>query len=650
MIKNGVRIGLLSRIDAGSNGYRRGLITQAFKVFEQEGTHFNILLGGLVSKKAIHFLVKKRMAESRGKEKPSKEVITDEVLNDIVKELREAIPRSPLARFYIMTSPANDGEYGEIVARRLIKRRRDIRYWRDAAEHFPIKGIGKNILGLVPKKESWRSEYDSAPVDREVKDHQKRTTRLLPDFYAVGCFASSIIKPQGEVKRCYFSVPALHKLDEIKTSENQIGITVAEVVSRDHEDKDTLLALRTYSFKDLVGREREFIEMPDGLTNVQKQIFKTIKERGALTIGLLSDSLGISRKDLTPSLRELKKMDIEPKICLDEASGRYDFNVGWVQKNLIFPDFPRDCQDDVLVGFGCLHAGSVHTEYNFFVNELPNIILDNNATILAGAGDFIEGLKHNLIERGEVIGGLNYTWQELFAAHLVSQPITKVFKVRFQNGLENMSGKKLGKKDLRFLISSSLISFNYIKGNHDEWEDDQGVTSLTVFRYELINVLKREISKILDKKGYHLPDLDKIIENKVVENNLFSFSSGISVEMHHPHMARAKTTVLRLQDSLQKSNCQIVLLANFHVATSMDRWEPELGQRTGMQFGAIVRKTKFEENKGKKLDTGVGCLRVRSHDKRIIMTEKIFYVAPNNTKSFDNSIILGKLEEALGIS
>jgi hypothetical protein len=68
-----------------------------------------------------------------------------------------------------------------------------------------------------------------------------------------------------------------------------------------------------------------------------------------------------------------------------------------------------------------------------------------------------------------------------------------------------------------------------------------------------------------------------------------------------------------------------------------------------MQFGAIVRKTKFEENKGKKLDTGVGCLRARSHNGRIIMTEKIFYAAPNSSESFDNGVILNKLEEALGI-
>lgn len=653
MARESVRVGLISRIDAASNGYRRGLIVQAFKIFEQEETNFNILLGGLVSKKAIKDRIKREMAEWKGKEKPSKEEVEQIVISEVVNELCEAIPKSSWARLYIMTSPAFDGEYGGMVARALIKRRRDIRYWHDAAEHFPIKNIGKNgknILGLVPKKESWRSEYDSAPVDREVKDHQKRTTRALPDFYAVGCFASSIMKPQGEAKRCYFSVPALHKLDEIKTSENQIGASVFEIIPRVKEGKNTLVTLRTYTFKDLVGQEREFIEMPDDLNDLQQQIFKTIKERGALTIGLLSDALGVSRTTLLSSFRGLRKIDIEPRICFDEASGRYDFDVSWVQKNLIYPEFPKDCDDDSFVGFGCLHAGSVHTQYEFFINELPNIILENNATMLAGVGDFIEGLKHNLIERGEVIGGMNYTTQETFAAHLVAQPIIKVFKVRFNDEFEKAGGKKPTERILKKMVFDSLVYFNYIKGNHDEWEDDQGVTSLTTFRYELLKVLKREIREILGKKKCFLPNLDDIIENKMIEKNIFTFSSGITVEMLHLHMARAKTTVLRLQDSLDKSNCHIVALANFHVATTMDRWVPELGQKIGMQYGAIVEKTKFEENKGKKLDTGVGCLRVISHDGRILMSEKTFYIAPKKAEGFNNGIILEKLEEAIGIS
>lgn len=663
MRKEGIRIGLFSRIDAGSPGYRRGLIKKAFETFGAEKTHFNVLLGGLVSKKAVAFLIKeaiesiKRQNESNpeNKQKINKKEVEDIVLDALVSELAEAFPRLPrpraqngkLARLYLMTSPAYDGEYGEKVAKKLTGLRQDIRYWSEADEHFPLKGIDKKLLCLVPKKESWRSEYDSAPVDREVKDHQKRTTRSLPDLYAVGGFASSIFKPRGETARHYLSTPALHKLGEVKTSENQIGVTVVEVFPK---NEDILVAVRTYSFKDLVGMERQFIEVLARCSETQKKILMALKERGALTIGLFEDVTGVCRKKLKPCLDRMEESErFQPGIHMDKASERYDFDAQWIQTNLVYPNGEQNYQEDVIAGFGCLHAGDIHTDHEFFVNEFPAIILENEAKVLLGLGDFIKGLKHNLIERGEVIGGLNYTFQEAFAAHLVAEVILKVFKARFQKALEPLGEKQLTAEELKALVADALLTFVYIRGNHDEWEEDEGVTPLVVFRYELVKVLKQSIAETIAQKGYFLPELDGIVEGKVVEDSLYTLPSGITMEMLHPHMARAKTTVLRVQDTIQKSEAQLVWSANYHVAVGMDRWDPERGQRTGMQLGTIVHKTKFEENKGKKLDTGVACLRVRSRDKRIMMSEKIFYIAPFKKEGFDNLKVLTELEKKIGI-
>ncbi len=658
MKKEGIRIGLFSRTDAGSDGYRRGLINKAFEAFGAEKTHFNVLLGGLVSKEDITKLIKNEIAlvkeknkQEEKKEKIDKEAIGDMILDALAKELSEAIPHLPrpiatqngkLARLYIMSSPAYDGAYGEKVAYKLTQLRPDIRYWSEADEHFPLKGINKKLLGLVPKKRPMPSEYDSASVDREIKNHQKRTTRLLPDLYTVGCFASSIFKPRGEAKRHYLSVPAL-----VKTSENQIGVTIVEVFLRNEE---VVVAKRTHSFKDLVSREREFIEIPSRCSETQKKILTTLRERGTQTIGLFEDATGICREKLMPCLKKMLELErFQPRICYDKASERYDFDTEWIQTNLVYPNGEQEYQEDVMVGFGCLHAGSVHTDYKFFVDEVPNIILESGAKFLVGIGDLLKGLKHNLILQGEVIGGLNYTSQEILAAHIVARVIIKVFKALFQKAIEPLGEKRLTEEELRAIVLDILITFLYIEGNHDEWEEDEGFTPLNTFKYELRNVLRQEISKILSEKGYNLPGLEEIIDGKVIKSNLYTLPSGLSMEMFHPHMARAKTTVLRVQDSLEKSKSQIMWVANFHVATSIERYDPEVGQRVAVQVGAIEHKTKFEAGKGKKLDTGVALLRVRSRNQRIVMSEQIFHMAPPKETEYNNEGILTDLEKKMGI-
>lgn len=660
MVKgSAVKIGLFSRIDAGSPGYRRGLVKKGFEIFHEEGTHFNILLGGLVSKRAIARFLKnkiqaikdeaKRIAQESG-EKPkkiNKAQIEEEYLSSLAKELAEALPKFPkindgkkLPRLYIMTSPSYDGAYGERIAKKLTELRPDIRYWEKTDEHFPLKGMEKYFLGLVPDKESWASEYDSTPVDRLVKDHQRRTTKSLPDIYGIGCFASSFYKPRGEAKRPYLSVPALHKLEEVRTSENQIGVVVLEI-SSDSERK------RTYNLKDFLGKERESIPIPPHCSSAQKAILGALKEKGAITIGLLSDSTGLPRDTLAPVLKRMLDSErFQPKIHYDKASGRYDFDLEWIQQNIVYDNnfSKKDWQEDALLGFGCLHAGSVHTDYKFFVDRLPEVILKNGIKVFAGDGDLIEGLKHHLIERGEVFGGFDYTAQEKLAAHLISEVMTRVFEARFLHSCKDHPSEQ----ELEALVSDSLLTFIYREGNHDDWMQDIGVAPLTIFRYELVNCLNKAVADILKSKGCFLPELNKIIENKVRKTEVYVLASGISLEMFHLHMARAKTTTLRLQETFSKSGCHIVFLANFHVATSMERWDPELGQRVGMQFGTIVRETQFEENKGKKVDTGVGCLIIFSKNKKIMMSEE-FFVIPPDGESLNNSEILKSLEKRIGI-
>ena len=570
----------------------------------------------------------------------------------MAEELAEAIPvmksDKKLPRLYIMISPSYDGAYGEFVARKLTQLRPDIRYWEKTDEHFAIKRTPKQFLGLVPEKESWSSEYDSTPVDRLVKDHQRRTTQPLPDICGVGCFASSFYKPRGEAKRPYLSVPALHKLEQVRTSENQIGVVVLEICPEEAISE----VKRTYNLKDLVGRERDSIPIPKNCSSTQRAIIAALKEKGALTVGLLSDATGIPRDNLSRALsRMLESPKFQSMIHYDEASRRYDFDLEWIQKNLFYGgNYSRtEWTMDALLGFGCLHAGSIHTDYQFFVDKLPEVILQNGVNTLAGDGDFIEGLKHHLIERGEVFGGFDYTTQEKLAAHLVSEVMVRVFEERFGQAWNARKNENPpSDEELESMVSGALITFIYRDGNHDDWMQDVGVAPLAIFRYELVNCLNRAIADILKAKDYYLRGLNGIIESRVQKTEIYILPSGISLEMFHLHMARAKTTTLRLQETFSKSNCHVVLLANFHVATSMERWDPEVGQRVGMQFGTIVRETQFEENKGKKVDIGVGYLRIFSKNQKIMMSEE-FFVIPAPSEGLRNDEILKTLESKIGM-
>ena len=64
------KIGLISRIDASSDGFRKGLLDAIFHILkETEGTHFNILVGGLVGKKSLAEKISGCFADFRKKKK-----------------------------------------------------------------------------------------------------------------------------------------------------------------------------------------------------------------------------------------------------------------------------------------------------------------------------------------------------------------------------------------------------------------------------------------------------------------------------------------------------------------------------------------------------------------------------------------------------
>ncbi len=615
-------VGFLSRIDFGSLGFRRGLLELAFEVFRQEKVRFVVLAGGLISYPALRPQLP-RSAEER-----------EIAIDDWAKDLAEAIPhlydeRGKPVKIYIVTSPAPnfDSWLGEDIARRLHNLRPDDIFYRGKeGARFPLKKQGKDFWVILPTRGAWRGQYFSTVSERLIDDKQKQSSQRLPDLWVTGCGASSIVRPKGEMKRPYISLPALHRLMEITTSENQIGVRVVEFFTGGSEPM-----IRTYSFKDFVSNENEraAIALPEGLPKTQVNILQELKVKGPVTIGMLEDALPPARAHIERTIGVINAGGFEPKIVQDEQSGLYQFDPKWFQNELRYSLPPKeDVREDTMVAFSCLHAGSVFTEYKFFVNAIPEFMLRHNVNILVGCGDFIEGLKHDLNLRGEVINGTNYTDHEALAARLVGTVIVKVFKERFTAELGKHSGRALSPAALTRILDKALLRFFYIDGNHDEWVVALGVQSLAIFRRDLIDFLMNNISAILHEKGVsaEVDFLRTLIENHVVKTKIFQLpSTGVCVEASHPHMGRATTSSLRTQEMLRKSRCHISQIGNFHIAIAVEQWDSELGQRVGMQHGSIVWKTGFEEGKTKLLDVVVGYLRVKTINQRIFMSEIMYY-------------------------
>ncbi|MEX1061609.1 MAG: hypothetical protein WEC39_00625, partial [Patescibacteria group bacterium] len=158
------KVGIISRLDYWSSGFRQGAINNVFDWFRHEKVNFVILAGGLVAlphrKKQFTAHGLAEVAREHGlwiekvvgKRKKKKVVRTEDIeaarkflLDDAAEGLANSIPRmksgAGYVKIYMVTSPASnyDGWTGAEVARRLVKLRSDIRFWGERSARFPLK-------------------------------------------------------------------------------------------------------------------------------------------------------------------------------------------------------------------------------------------------------------------------------------------------------------------------------------------------------------------------------------------------------------------------------------------------------------------------------------------------------------------------------
>lgn len=652
--KYAVSIGLLSGLNYGSEGCREGLWRLSSTILGKEKVDFVMLVGGLVDSKSLLEKLKGRMFGVKAAEH---EEVTNEFIKDAVKHLKESIPKIPNVKTYVVTSPAYDGWIGERIAQGLVDVRKDIFLYRSGSDRLEIRQL-KRILGVyAPKKGVWmRGDYFDTPVLRVLKDEIKRSTRGIGDINVVGCHASAVFHPgdSSDVQRPYASLPALYKIAETRTAENQVGLRILKASSDNMKEA----VIVTYNLKDLVSNEWSLVQTPPDSPEIQQTLVDILKDRGPLTVGQFSDFTGYGRLEIRNALKELSKRRVSkswPGIHEDKVSKRYYFLPGWFQEKLEYPELKGDKEDSIMA-FGCLHAGCKHTDMKFFRDVLPELMLEHDVRTLCGAGDFVEGLKHDLMVKGELLGGtiypLNYTHQEQLAAYLVSSVLAKVFRTRINPVLAAMNPENLDSQKLRAAVEDALPEFLYIPGNHCEWTAPLGFNSLSVFGITLRNLVVEDVFSTLSRAKLYLPNVDKIVASKVValsQCEAYKLASGLTISHLHPYMSRTKTPSIRAQEALQKSPTNVVIVANFHTAEAVEQWEFEMGQRVCLVAGTIKRRSGFEDTKMKTVDFGIVYSKIRSNGKKISRTETAFFGTPTENLEESNQAILKDFNKRLGL-
>ncbi len=699
------RVGLCSRIDYGSKGFRRGILEAGYEQFRREGVHFIVLAGGLVSQKAIAQRVKDYTGNEIRKDKVAgrkyqnlkrfkdllenkkilksellpmrKQELREKCLEQIAKELAFLIPlikitdpedssKTKWVDLYIMTSPAFDGEEGEIIAHRLAELRNDIRVYNAGGDRVDIKYVDKIMWVLTPQKSVWmRGDYYSTAVERVIKDKIKSTAQSSPACYVVGCMGASINKPMGELKYSYVAVPNFSRIEETRVAENQIGVSVLEFPLDGSQYR-----FRTHSLKDLVSRELSFIAPPPRTIELQNHLIEIMKNKGWATAGnmkrelLKSFNQDVSKEEIVAAMEKLdkkktmrRKGENWPGVTLQEGSKKYYFDLEWVQRRLRYQLEDGPYEEDRVISAACVHAGSTETDYEFLIKDVPEIILVRRAKTFVVCGDIKEGTKHNLVAKGEVIAGANKnTTQDKIAANFLGTVVKKVFQGYFKENIAALKARDgkltITAKELQSITEKSLINFVYWIGNHDAWESEDGHEPLEIFHLTLVNLLNDELNKILNTfESLPVIPLREIVESKIMRREFFELPSGLKVSLQHPFMARAKTTSIRPQEMMdygKRHDCQVTIGANFHVGENVEEWDQNLGQCVCQEIGTVKHGSNFERRKMKMVDQGVGYLRIVSKNKRILMSESAYYGAKEVKPPVDNLEILNAWMEKMG--
>ena len=595
--------------------------------------------------------------------KEAKAEARQRVLDEIVTELAELIPefydaRGKQAKIYIQTTPAPsfDGKFAPYIVDELSKLRSDIIEWGTTDARYDLKGMYKTdnpddyeehqIAVLLPTKALWFSQYTGSSVKKIILENEKQSSQLPPSLYIVADVGAYVDRPLGGNRRTpVLSTPVAHKISSVKGSENLVGSMIVRFRKVDGELK---IFPEVFDDKDAIHGERSYVEIPEGANEYQEAILLELK-RHPRTIGQLEDMLARRWRDM--GRRPLKRTRIEqeieayndagfkPAIVFDDP--HYDFDPEYMMRELSYPLPKKSAIKTVkTLGYSCKHAGATATQYDWYNEVLPQLILEHGVDVLLDAGDQVEGHKHNLVLKKETIGGMNDTDMEIVAGAMPANVMLQVFEARLAEELSSIpkvERRKLSQQRIQGIVDRCLMEYKHRPGNHCEWCLDHGHTPNAVTLFVLQSYLYWGCRKALSKAGLSLDNLMQIVGQHTEYGGFYELPTGLTNSNHHPGQGRMQNWTGRVEQTMWSSDAQVVDVGNFHDAVVTLMWDAERGLRLGRQHGTIKSGTKFESNQNKRVWTGVWISTINSVKGRITSVEN-FFVGPKRgeMRSYSN--------------
>lgn len=581
-----------------------------------------------------------------------KEELKNSFIDEKSQALDEFLPHiennSQKVKYHIIISEnIFDRPIGVKILEELQKRRDDIRLFYDTEEKIPInlEGIEDPRL-IVPRRRPWFYKILTGLMQRLIDSFVQRTFSPRPSFVSVGCTGTGANIPFYKGVPC-FSIPTLHKIDEQLSTENMVGCLVKKITVRNGKP---YIINRTYDFRTLIFNERE-IAVGSLVSDFEKEIVDALKPSSASLKSVLfrvnqNRREKLSLQEVKDTLEKLKSRNI---VVFDEKGNRYRINEELVkQATCTLKDLMSGTKVHKHVAISCIHIGALKTLYFTLMNDLPDLAVDADALIING--DLKQGIAHNYEYNGELLPFANgKDKQDLLAARIVHHIVWRIFEKRF----ESIKAKNYDAKDI---VSRCLIRLVIKIGNHDAWGYyGKDALPLVLFETEFKSLLLKSISDFCFQNNLRTADLSSI--TKTVEERFRLVGeigivnvNGIKIGVKHPHKSRTLSKSQRIQEVVsffeeqkveKPYNVTVVYDANFHEAAAA---HVSIFGRTilGVQTGAFLKDTQFENTKDKVVDYGPAkvtvCVNkdnqliydevefdstINEQDKKIIFADKI---------------------------
>lgn len=541
---------------------------------------------------------------------------------------------------------------------RLIGERIDGTFDPEVKIPLRLRGV-EPLRVIVPRKAPWFYRIITSFMQRLIGSFVPRTFSQKPSLIIVGCAGTNAYLPFYEGVPCV-SVGTLHKIDEQRSTENMVSVTVIKMVVTKYaeEEKPRVQIIdRTYDFRPVVAKERE-LTIPQKANKTEQLVFQALSHSPASpnTILFRINTKGVKNGKNRPigaeQLKEtLDRLIKEGVVQYRKYSNHYVISEQHRQGvKITLADLLVETKIVKHAVTSCFHGGALKTLYHTDLNYLPGKIWDADAWV--DNGDQIQGLAHQYEYNGEVLPGYNGTdKQEILTAAIRARNILEIFQIRLQL-LDPKERKKFSSEEL---IQKCLIKYVFEVGNHPSWgHHNKQALILWIYESELKKRLVEGILEICEKEVLPAPYplVRKIVEEKVtrVGETKIADIEGVLAGVKHPFKGRTLSKSHRIQDvtdfiwrvfqllagKLAKlaKGFALTYVGNFHEAAAVH--VVKFNETTlGVMTGAYLKDTQFETNNDKVVDFGhalvTACL---NKEGRLVYSEVEFdnYIHPDDER------------------